>query len=83
MLGTFLKESYEYHAGWKGKERKALKRSQVMEEKYIMKSGIIRNPNTEISFLDNCLLNSFQVFSFKYLIGILDTSGCGGAQQKY
>ena len=64
MLGTFLKESYEYHAGWKGKERKALKRSQVMEEKYIMKSGIIRNPNTEISFLDNCLLNFFQLFIF-------------------
>ena len=44
MLGTFLKESYEYHAGWKGKERKALKRSQVMEEKYIMKSGIYKEP---------------------------------------
>ena len=40
MLGTFHKESYEYYAGWKGKGRKALKRSQVMKEGYIMMPGI-------------------------------------------
>ena len=32
-------ESYEYYAGWKGKGRKALKRSWVMKEEYIMTSG--------------------------------------------
>ena len=42
----------------------------------------MRNPNTEISYLDNCLLDSFQVFSFANLTGILDTSGCEGSKQK-